>query len=227
MLAKNPGGKDSRTAYVHLCSNYWRPLYAFTRQHGFDPEDSRDLVQQLMARFWEKQSLRDVDPKKGRFRTLLLTSMSNLLKDEHARRATKKRNTKDILVSIDISEAENYYQEISDKSASPEMCFDRQWVLTILRDGYDSLKEDFERKNQGEFFEIYAPYLTNDDAAPYSALSNQTGKSQTAIRSAVHRLRSKYQTEIRRRVADTVSTSEAFDDELAYLLDLFEMRATT
>jgi hypothetical protein len=46
------GAGDSSTASAHaigalseLCQIYWRPLYAFLRKQGYEPEDAQDLTQ--------------------------------------------------------------------------------------------------------------------------------------------------------------------------------------
>ena len=227
MRAKDPDSKESRSAYVHLCIHYWRPLYSFARRSGCDPEDARDLVQEFMGRLWERQSLQGVDPSKGKFRTFLLTSMSNLLKDERAKQSAKKRIPKEVIVPIDVTDAEDYYQLLLSNHLSPERSFDREWIMAILHDGYESLKQDFERRGKSEHFEAFSPYITaDDDRVPYAELSKRIGKSSSAIKSAVYRLRARYQSEIRRRVADTVSSDEDFESEISYLLNLFDEPAT-
>jgi RNA polymerase sigma-70 factor (ECF subfamily) len=223
LRAREPHSPDAQSAYTHLCKQYWRPLYSFVRRKGFGPEESRDLVQDLMTRFWEKKSLRNVRPEKGHFRTLLLASMNNLLKDERARRTAKKRNANGLLASIDVSTAEEYFQQVPNSTTSPESQFDREWVMAILRDAYEAIRKDFARLGKANVFDLYAPYLTHEhNATPYAALSKRTGMSQTAIRSGVSRLRTRYQAEIRKKVADTVSSMEHVEDEYAYLVSLFD-----
>jgi hypothetical protein len=36
-------------ALEELCRIYWRPLYAFARRQGCDPEEARDLTQGFLS----------------------------------------------------------------------------------------------------------------------------------------------------------------------------------
>lgn len=61
----------ARPALESLCLVYWRPLYAYVRRRGFSPHDAADLTQEFFYRLLERQSLAQVDPAKGRFRSFL------------------------------------------------------------------------------------------------------------------------------------------------------------
>src|SRR5688572_6557168 len=82
------GGADSRevgAALRQLLERYWYPLYAFVRRKGHDAEEACDLTQEFVSRLLEKKLLRSADPRKGRFRTFLLTALSRFLVDEWRR----------------------------------------------------------------------------------------------------------------------------------------------
>lgn len=45
----------AQTALGELCETYWRPIYLFIRQSGFDLYDAQDLTQSFMAYLIERE----------------------------------------------------------------------------------------------------------------------------------------------------------------------------
>src|SRR5262245_57900996 len=77
VLARESEGPEVITALEKLCHAYWYPLYVYIRRRGYSPEDAQDLTQGFFTRLLEKRSLCQADPKRGRFRTFLLSSAEN------------------------------------------------------------------------------------------------------------------------------------------------------
>src|SRR5947207_2947122 len=73
---------ESRKALADLCRIYWRPVYAFIRRRGYDPDQSQDLTQGFFTLLLEKHYLRDADRQRGRFRSFLLASVQHFLANE-------------------------------------------------------------------------------------------------------------------------------------------------
>jgi len=88
-----------------LCRVYWRPLYACVRRRGHSPEDAADLTQEFFRRLLERQSLAEVHPDKGRFRSFLLAAMNHFLSDAWDKARAKKRGAAQV-IAVDVSELE-------------------------------------------------------------------------------------------------------------------------
>src|SRR5678815_1545334 len=56
-------------ALEELCRIYWRPLYAFARRQGSDPEEARDLTQGFFQLLLTRRDLDAVCREKGRLRS--------------------------------------------------------------------------------------------------------------------------------------------------------------
>ena len=69
---------ESERALAELCQRYWYPIYAFIRRRGSERHAAEDLTQAFFAHLLEKETLRKVDPRKGKFRAFLLASLANL-----------------------------------------------------------------------------------------------------------------------------------------------------
>ena len=64
-------------ALERLCRTYWFPLYGYARRGGSDAHDAQDLTQGFFARLLEKNTLSQVGPEKGRFRSFLLVAFKH------------------------------------------------------------------------------------------------------------------------------------------------------
>src|SRR2546421_903627 len=89
--APTRGTAAARDALATLCSAYWYPIYAFIRRQGFVPQDAEDLTQEFFRRFLEKNSLMNVSPAAGKFRSFLLTCVKHFLANERERGQTQRR----------------------------------------------------------------------------------------------------------------------------------------
>ena len=70
-------GTEAREALSSLIEAYWYPLYAFIRRRGYPADQAYDLTQGFFARLLEKSDFATVDPKRGRFRSWLLASVTS------------------------------------------------------------------------------------------------------------------------------------------------------
>src|SRR5687767_7596269 len=73
----------SEAALSRLCQIYWRPVYAYIRKRTSSPEQAQDLAQSFFAHLLEKNYVARADRNRGRFRSFLMTSVENFLRDEH------------------------------------------------------------------------------------------------------------------------------------------------
>src|SRR5688572_25046691 len=129
------GGADSPQvgpALRQLLERYWYPLYTFVRRKGHDPEESRDLTQEFLSRLLEKNLLRSADPRKGRFRTFLLTALYRFLVDEWRREGRQVRGGDRSIVSLDFVQAEARYRFEPVDTMTPERIYERRWAMTLL-----------------------------------------------------------------------------------------------
>jgi len=207
-----------REALSSLCQTYWYPLYAFARRGGAGAEDAQDLTQDFFARLLEKDTLRHVDPHKGRFRSFLLVSFKNFVRDQGRRARTQKRGGGQAPVPIDLDLAEGRFsREPSDKQ-TPETIFERRWALTLLERALDRLGEEYASSNRGEAFERLKGYLTGDTSSvPYVGVARDLGVTEVAVKVAVHRLRRRFRAALVEEIAQTVESESDVAAEIEHL----------
>ena len=52
-----------------LIQVYWKPLYFFVRQHGYDNENSKDMVQSFLTTLMQRDAISKAGATRRRFRS--------------------------------------------------------------------------------------------------------------------------------------------------------------
>jgi RNA polymerase sigma-70 factor (ECF subfamily) len=198
-------GNDSqaaREALSTLCQTYWYPLYAYLRRRGLDPEDARDLTQGFLTSLIERQDFEGLRQDRGRFRAFLLAAL------KHGGRQL-----------IPLENAEGQYVVEPKDDATPETLFERRWALTVVERLLTELRTQWTAQGRAsEFDELKACLLGQAPAGGYAAVAARLGTSEGAVKAAVHRLRRRFQSLLRQRVAETVADGGDVDDEIRHLI---------
>ena len=218
--AAERGSVEGAEALSRLCSMYWYPVFAFVRRRGHSLDEAQDLTQAFFTRIIEKGDLGAADRDRGRFRTFLLTACQHFLLNEHDRAMTLKRGAGHVAIPIDIATAEERYQRSLAHDETPERLYHRQWCLALLAAVLDSLRDEYVAAGNEALFDRLRGVLTLDGAEEtHASAAADLGMTPAAVKVAVHRLRRRYRDALRRRVADTVDSEEAIDDEMRDLLN--------
>lgn len=205
-------------ALEELCRNYWRPIYAYIRRRGHQPEAAQDLTQGFFERLLEKNWLADIDPDRARFRSFLLTMVSRFLANEYYRTQTLKRGGGALHFSIQDQELENQLVA-STTSGSPEEDFDRQWAMTVLERALKRLRAESVEAGKQAFFDHLSPYLSQEaSSGDYAQLGQKLGISVGAVAVSVHRLRHRYRELVRAEIAETLTNQADTDQEMNHLM---------
>jgi RNA polymerase sigma-70 factor (ECF subfamily) len=207
---------QAQAALAQLCRAYWYPLYSFIRHRGYAPHDTEDLTQAFFAQLLEKHRLGRADPEKGRFRTFLLASLKNFLANEWDRAHAHKRGGGQTIISLDQEAGESRYRLEPSHDTTPERHFERQWAMTLLNQVLAALREEYHAEGKGDLFDELKGVLTGG-AGAYAEMATRLGRSEGAIKVAVHRLRHRYRELIRARIAQTVEEGDV-EDQLRHLM---------
>jgi RNA polymerase sigma factor (sigma-70 family) len=219
LAARGPDGPEAREALAELCRAYWYPLYAYVRRKGYPREQAEDLTQGFFSDGLARNFLRAADPHRGRFRSFLLTSFENYLKNEHERQNRVKRGGRVKTVSIDTGSAEARYHREPAHVTTPEHLYDRRWALTLLDRALDRLEQSMSDRGKGPLFDRLKDSLLDDsDAVAYARAAAELGMTEGAVKVAAHRLRKRLRDLIREEIVATVSDPAQIDDEIR---DLF------
>lgn len=219
LAAGRRGSAEAEEALAHLCALYWYPVFAFVRRRGHSLEEAQDLTQSFFTRLIEKEGLAAADRDRGRFRTFLLTACQHFLLNERDRELAIKRGGRISAISIDVAIAEARYQLSLAHAETPERLYHRQWCLTLLASVLDTVRSEYVAAGNEHLFERLRGFLTMDDAAgTHANAAADLDMTPAAVKVAVHRLRRRYRDALLRRVAETVDSEEAINEEIRELM---------
>jgi len=222
IAAGHLSGVESQKALASLCEKYWYPLYAYVRRSGHDVSSAQDLVQGFFVHLLGKQSLKEADRERGRFRYFLLASLKHYIANELRAAHAQKRGGGQAPLSLDFEEAERRYLLEYAETLTPEKVFEHNWALALLERALNTLRDHQEQQGKGPVFERLKDYLTSDEPrTPYDGLAAELQMSAGAVRVAVHRLRKHLGELLRGEVVQTLSDPNEVEDEIHHFLTLF------
>jgi RNA polymerase sigma-70 factor (ECF subfamily) len=205
-------------ALERLCRTYWFPLYSFLRRKGYSAHDAEDLTQAFFARILEKNYLKAVDPRKGKFRSFLLAALDHFVANEWRRATTQKRGGKVSFLSFDDHMAEHRYLQEPASELSAERILEQRWATALLDQVLAQLRQEFQVAGKTETFEALKIFLTGEKKpAAYAELATKLRTTEPALKMAVSRLRQRYGELLRAEIANTVSGPEEVEEELRSL----------
>jgi RNA polymerase sigma-70 factor (ECF subfamily) len=218
LSARKRKSPESQQALAALCETYWFPLYAYVRRLGYSSHDAQDLTQEFFARLLEKDFLKDVDYRRGKFRSFLLAALKHYLGHQREHDRAKKRGGGRVPFSLDFHDAESRYRLEPEDPTTPERLYRRRWALTLLDRVVERLEDENVRAGKAEMFAGLKEFLTaGRQSRPYRQAAEGLGMTEGAVKVAVHRLRRRYRELLKEEIAQTVADPAEIDDELREL----------
>jgi RNA polymerase sigma factor (sigma-70 family) len=215
LAAGDSAALEHEQALSRLCQAYWFPLYAYLRRQAHDPHQTEDYIQGFFAHLLEKRALCRANRNRGRFRSFLLSSLKNFLRDEWDRTHSQKRGGDKKIVSLDAMTAEARYALEPADRLSPNKLFERSWALTVLQHALDQLKKESATAGKTWLFDHLKNNLTGKaDAVSYRSAAAKLDMTEDAVKSAVYRLRRRYRELVREEIAQTVATDRQLEEEI-------------
>lgn len=207
---------------AHMCQIYWRPIFNFVFRRGYSAADAQDLTQDFFIMVMEGRFLQSAHPSRGRFRSLLLKSLTNFLSDVATRQRRHKRGGRLQFVSWEKWMAEAPAQLSLPKaiidSAPSETLFDAAWAAAIAEESLRRLRLECESKGRRRVYEVLHPYLTSERSeSRYENLSRALGVPELSVKSLLHHFRTRYRALLREEIAKTVESEANVDEEIRYL----------
>lgn len=220
LAAARTASPEAQAALEKLCVAYWYPLYAYLRGSGHSPHEAEDLTQEFFAcRIVTRRIFQGVQPGAGRFRSWLLTSLQNLVKNEWEKQQAAKRGGAQPHLSIDFQSAEGRYVTEPAHNLTPEKLYERSWALTMLDLVANQLQAKYRREDNADLFDELKTFLPGEQSRrPYAIVAARLGKSEDAVKMAVSRLRQEYGQLLKAEIKRLVDSPGEVEDELRCLL---------
>lgn len=201
----------ARPALEQLCRSYRPPVLAYIRHCGHASADAEDLAQAFFLRFIERAWYSDADPRRGRFRSLLLASLRHFLSDAQAQAGCDKRGGRLRAVALDPD-------ALMDPAGSPEQAFDRAWLATIMTRASGRLQQEWRLAGKGAQFEQLIPLLADGRSGQeLRELASRIDARSNTLSVQLHRMRARLRQLVRLELLQTVDSREALEAELTEL----------
>jgi RNA polymerase sigma factor (sigma-70 family) len=219
--AQDTSSPLAAAALEKLCRTYWYPLYVYVRRQGEDEESAKDLTQGFFARLLEKRYLAQVEREKGKFRSFLLAALKHFLADEWDKARAQKRGGGQTMVSLEDSTGEDRYRLEPVDALDAEKLFERRWALTLLEQAQARLRDEYLESGKSTLYDRLRVFEAGDkNGPPYAEVAAELGLTESAVKSAVFRLRQRYRELVRAEVANTVESPEEVDGEIRHLISV-------
>lgn len=211
--------KGSREALAKLCESYWYPLYAYVRRIVRDVHEAQDLTQAFFSFLLEKQTISRADPDRGRFRAFLITAFKNFLSKEWEKGRAIKRGGGKSELSLDLVSGESRFQIEPFHELTPEMEYERRWVLTLLDQVLISLQNELSLEGKSAYFEHLKKAITKEaNSEDFENAAKALGITPGAAKQAAYRMRKRYRELFRGEVARTIDSEDDIDEEIDRLM---------
>lgn len=209
-------GAGAGAALEHLCRRYWPPVYGFFLRSGLDRASAEDETQEFFARLLRREGLAGADPRHGSFRAFMLACLRHHRATFFRERSAQKRGGGN--APLELSDKLLEDAALATPELEPEAAYDRQWADTLMELAAARLAEEYKAAGRMERFSVLREYLMWDGGELSGReLAGRLGESETAVRSAIFRLRRRFAVLLREEVQSTLGPGENADEELRYL----------
>jgi RNA polymerase sigma-70 factor (ECF subfamily) len=215
LVLRSRGQDDvAKAALSDLCAAYYGPVVSFLRREG----RGEDAARETAHAFFESVLTGGVgtpDPARGRFRSYLLGALKHFLSKSREAARTGKRGG-----------GVEHVPLVTDNDTAPglpmpgltddTLAFDREWALTLIARALASVEQ--EHAHKPDLFIALKPWLDGSTTASQADAAQALGMSETAVKVAIHRLRTRFRELIRAEIAATVNDPAEIAGELSHLI---------
>ncbi len=211
-----------REVLTELLRRYLPALRSYlVHVRGIPRDQADDLLQSfVLSKVLEGQLLSRADRERGKFRTLLLTSLNHFLISQHRHDSARKRQPSEVPASLgDIPEPLS-------PSLRPEEAFDLLWAREILAEAIRQMENECQRTQRGDIWGVFkhrilAEVVPKIDALPYEQLVTQYAlKSPAHASNLVITGKRMLARILRKLVKEYEPQASDVDDEITQLRDI-------
>lgn len=188
-------------AYLRFVERYRPAILGFLRSWGFSGEDAEDLAQETFLSLVQGDTLARVRPARGKFRSLILAVVKNVVSNELRRRGRIKRGGGRAVVSLEQVE--------SGEDPAVEEAFDRIWAKQLL----SAALQELSMENPG----YYRALSLSLEGRDQKSIAKETGGTVAQVNNHLHRSKAWLVRTIRRLIAEYSAGDDDYAAELRHL----------
>jgi DNA-directed RNA polymerase specialized sigma24 family protein len=218
-------------ALEQLARRYWPAIYAYIRTAGHDVHVAADITQSFICDVVLKRRLFHVaDPKRGRFRSLLLNSLRNYIAEYHRRAGMRQQRREQAADPTALDRAMDA-ERSGQFDGPPETAFGVQWTAILIQDVIRTAREQCLRDGLEPHWTVFEhrvlrPIMHGCRPAPYDTLIERLGIADAAqAMNMMVTVKRRFSRALYRAVRETVDDPIHVDGELHALIHDLERQA--
>jgi len=221
---------EDRALIGLLLERYWKPVYCYLRQKGYDNEQAKDLTQGFLHEIVLNLNLiHRADQSKGRFRSFLLYALNQYLMNEERRERALKNIPKDKIVSLDAIEPPVLPQSV--RESSPEDSYNYAWVSALLDQVLSEVKCKCCEQGMETHWRVFServvePMLNNTALRSLTDICQKYGiESEKKASNMIVTVKRRFQATLQQYIRSTVASESQMADELKEIMRFLPKRA--
>lgn len=214
VLRSRGQGEDAKAALSDLCSAYYEPVVGFLKRNGRGEDHAREMAHAFFE-FVLSRGIGAPEQARGKFRSYLLGALKHFLSKQRDANLAAKRGGGIELVPL-VNETDTSPGLPMPGVMDDTLAFDRDWAFALIARALAAL--EIEQPGKEETFSALKPWLAGVTEISQGDAANALGISETAVKVAIHRLRTRFRELIRAEVAATVDDPEDVSEELRHLI---------
>jgi len=212
------GARTDEDALGRLLTRYRRPIRLEIQSRLRCPlDEAEELTSQFIHNCLRRDFLKNIDPKKGRFRSFIKRCVVNFLRDRHRAAAVRPAQ-----VSLEETDDEGRRRlDPAGAAPAPDAAVDIEWARQVLALAHQQLEQECVATRRVTLLVRLKPFLQGDpEDDSYAVVARDLGMTEPAVRTSSHRLRKRLGRIIKDEIGETVASEAELQDEVRYFLEL-------
>lgn len=207
-----------KSILAELYAKYWRPVYLYLRRKGFSNDQAKDLIQGFFSeKVLGQQLLQKADRTRGKFRTFLLTSISNYAIDLKRKKRPIKGLDEGLEKSTDID--------------NPETEFHIAWAKELLQSVLQELEAECRSHDKIIHWEIFRVWLLESNVADGKVnmsviCAKYSIDDVNKAYNMISNIKGRFRKILRRRLRHEVDSDAEVDEEINKFIQIFSRSST-
>jgi RNA polymerase sigma-70 factor (ECF subfamily) len=208
-------GEAARRTLGQLIRRYWHPVYFFIRHKGRSREEAKDLTQGFFAFLVDKNVVSYADRNRGKFRSLILASVTQYLALQHRRDSRHRRSELRGELDPDLEAWQGFEPT---RSEDPEATFMRNWAKRLVENCVERLHEECREEGKEVRFRVFRARFLDVERSDAKTTAKELGISVDDVANHLSWGKRRFKRILRHEVQEQVASPEQADEEIVELL---------
>lgn len=220
LSAKTKDETRRRMILNNLTETYWKPVYCYLRNKGYDNDAAKDITQDFFTEIVLGRGLiQKADQTKGKFRTFLLVALERFVVSTLRYEGRIRRGGQADVVHLDASDLTNL--DVAESASDPSQAFCYGWVTDLLDQVLAEVKEEYCGTQREAYWEVFrqkilGPIFEDAKAPSYRELGAQYGiDDESRVANIVVTVKRRFGSVLKRHLRDLSSSDAEADEELS------------